>query len=144
MEQGGGQGQEGARARNPSRGEQLLGGRPLMVYVVLAAGLLVLGILLAIVWFSATGGRKTDEPLCPSVSGQEAEAAILAGKVARVDILVDSSNRHFPVLLRFTTVDHKCFNGPQGPAYADENYRLLGMIDFHNQNNDGTGPDIRR
>src|SRR5262245_3917486 len=78
----------GSRARL----EQALGGRPLMVYLVLFAGAGALLVLLMVVWISATGGGDEDTLVCIDIAAADAQAAILAGEVQRLDIVVDREN----------------------------------------------------
>src|SRR5689334_12542707 len=66
------------------RFERSLGGRPLMVYLVLFAGAAVLLILLVIVWVSATGDENDQPPPCFDITVPDAQSAIRDGTVDRV------------------------------------------------------------
>lgn len=116
-----------------ARAEHLLAGRPLMVYVVLAAGVLVLVILLAIVWFSATGNHNKNTEACLTIKTQDAYDAIKSGTVDRIDVVVNQDDpQSFPILLKFTMRNGRCYNGPQGAGSANDNYLLLGKAYFFN------------
>ena len=88
-----------------SRLNDSFGDRPLTVYLVLFAGAATLMLLLGIVWFSATGDGDEDELICTEIAPKDARAAVLAGQIERVNILVDQDdpiNTLTGVQLRFT------------------------------------------
>jgi len=111
-----------------------LGGRPLMVYLVLFAGTAVLLILLVIVWISATGGDDKQRPTCFNIAVNEAEAAILAGDVTRAEVTLDQQQP----LQGLTKIvlyyrDGQCRELPEGADYRGDLYRILGVIAIYNQ-----------
>lgn len=112
---------------------QQLGGRPLMVYLVLFAGAATLLLLLVIVWYSATGGGNDESPLCTAITADEASNAILAGQVERVDVLVDRDDPLSSltlIVLRLT--DGTCRQTAQGADVRGDLYRILGVIELYN------------
>ncbi|MDP9469681.1 MAG: hypothetical protein M3Q71_03310, partial [Chloroflexota bacterium] len=68
--------QQAGLDRARARLERLLGGRPLTVYGVLAAGVGVLLVLLLIIWITAGGGGSDDKaPPCFALDGATARDA---------------------------------------------------------------------
>lgn len=111
--------------------------RPLMVYLVMLAGTAALILLLVIVWISATGNSDDTSPICLEVLAPQARAAILAGEVKRVDIVVDRTHPEFgPSALRLEMSDGACKQLPQGTANLDQNYMIIGVVDVFNSTGD--------
>jgi hypothetical protein len=110
-----------------------LGGRPIMVYLVLVAGAATLLLLLIIVWYSATGGGNDESPLCTAISADDASQLILAGQVGRIDVLVD---RDQPLdsltLIVLRNNDGSCRQTAQGADVRDDLYRILGVVEIYN------------
>ena len=67
----------------------MLGNRPLSVYGVLAAGIAVLLVLLAIIWITATDNDTPEPPVCVNLDAANAQEEILAGRVDRATVLFD-------------------------------------------------------
>lgn len=111
-----------------------LGGRPLMVYLVLFAGTAVLLILLVIVWMSATGGDGEQRPTCFNIPVDEAEAAVLAGDVTRAEVTLDQ-DQPLQGLTKIVLYyrDGQCRELPEGADYRGDLYRILGVIAIYNQ-----------
>jgi hypothetical protein len=128
FDSGNGQG-GGSRARL----EQALGGRPLMVYLVLFAGAGALLVLLMIVWISATGGGDEETPVCLDINATDAQAAILAGNVQRVDIVVDREHPESgPTAVQLEMTDKSCRRLPTGADNRDAAYRVIGVVYVYN------------
>ncbi|MDQ2682028.1 MAG: hypothetical protein M3Y37_00735, partial [Chloroflexota bacterium] len=122
-----------------SRLNNSFGDRPLTVYLVLFAGAATLMLLLGIVWFSATGDGDEDELICTEIAPKDARAAVLAGQIERVNILVDQDdpiNTLTGVQLRFT--DGTCRQTPQGFAVRDDLLGVIGAVDLYNNYADGS------
>lgn len=120
-----------------SRVNESLAGRPLTVYLVLFAGAATLLLLLAVVWISATGGGDQEELICTEIQPADARAAIFAGQVERVNILVDKDDpiRSLTgVQLRYT--DGSCRQTPQGAGVRDELLGIIGAVDLYNNYSD--------
>jgi hypothetical protein len=110
-----------------------LGGRPLMVYLVLFAGAAVLLVLLVIVWISATGGGGEEQPPCFDISPEEAQAAILAGNVERVEIFLDRDQPELgPSVIRLELSDGTCRELPKGADYVSQAYMIVGVVSVYN------------
>jgi hypothetical protein len=127
---------EGSDASGASRNrlEQALGGRPLMVYLVLFAGAGALLVLLMIVWISATGGGEEERPICLDISAADAQAAILAGEVSRVDIVVDREHPDVgPTAVQLELTDQSCRRlAPTGADNRDAAYQVVGVVYVYN------------
>jgi hypothetical protein len=123
----------GSRARF----EQALGGRPLMVYLVLFAGAGALLVLLMVVWISATGGGDEETPVCLDTTVADARAAILAGEVQRVDIVVDRENPETgPSAVQLEMTDKSCRRLPTGADNSNDAYQLIGIVYVYNSTGD--------
>ena len=119
--------------RLKARFNRSMGDRPVMVYLVLLAGAATLLLLLAIVWISATGNNPEERPICTAISTDEASAAILAGQVERINILVDSDDplqTLTGLVLEFT--DGTCRQPAQGADVRGDLYRILGVVEVYN------------
>lgn len=109
------------------------GNRPMVVYLVLVAGAATLLLLLVIVWISATGGGVEERPICTAITTSDAEAAILAGQVERIKVLVD---RDSPletltgIVLELT--DGTCRQPAQGADVRNDLFQILGVVEHYN------------
>jgi hypothetical protein len=126
-----------SRGGTASRIEQALGGRPLMVYLVLFAGAGALLVLLLIVWISATGGGEEEHPICLDINAADAQTAILAGEVTRVDIVVDREHPDAgPTAVQLEMSDQSCRRLPTGADNRDDAYRVVGVVYVYNSTGD--------
>lgn len=120
-----------------------MGGRPLMVYIVLFAGAATLLLLLAVVWISATNNDGDEAEICTEIAPGEAEAAVLDGQVRRIRVLVDQDQ---PVdtltLIELEFMDDACRRTPQGADTRPELFRVLGAVELYNHFNDEAGVKI--
>jgi hypothetical protein len=117
--------------------EASLGGRPLMVYLVLIAGAAVLLILLVIVWISASGGGGEQPPPCFDITVEEAQAAIHDGKVDRVEIFLDRQHPELgPSVIRLDLTDDTCRELPKGVDQVGQAYQIVGFVDVYNNTHD--------
>lgn len=136
----------GPEAPNPSQGqvgidrararlERLLGGRPLTVYGVLAAGAGVLLVLLLIIWITAGGGGGDDDvPPCFTLDAATARDAVLNGEVERVDVTYARDQPSFgPALIRLDKSDGTCISLEQGAKGLDAAYQVIGAVAYYNQ-----------
>jgi hypothetical protein len=119
--------------------ERLLGGRPLSVYGVLAAGVGVLVLLLAIVIITASGDDGGDEqPQCLNVGADDAQSAIEAGQVERITVVSDQDRPEAgPIAVSLNLTDGNCRQLPQGAVLQPELYRILGVAAYYNQSREG-------
>jgi hypothetical protein len=116
-----------------SRLEQLLGERPVMVYVVLFAGSAVLLILLIIVWISATGGDNKQPTICLDIPAPEGQNLIEEGKVTRIDIIADREQPLAgPILIQLELSDNTCRKLPQGADNQAGLYQVIGFVEHYN------------
>jgi hypothetical protein len=119
------------RLRN--RLNQTLGGRPIIVYLVLLAGVATLLLLLAIVWISASGPGSDNRPFCTPIGSSDAQNAILAGEVEQINILVGQQDPLQSLTgMRLELVDGSCRQPAQGADARNDLYFILGVADFYN------------
>lgn len=127
----------------------MLGNRPLSVYGVLAAGIAVLLVLLAIIWITATDNDTPEPPVCVNLDVANAQEEILAGRVDRATVLFDpdvvspDNVRFGPAAVRLDLLDGSCFNLPQGLVGRDVAYQIVGIIDFYNTTTDNQRVRLR-
>jgi len=113
--------------------DRRIGGRPLMVYLVLFAGAATLFLLLIIVWISATGGGESEQPICLDIAKQDAINQVYAGSVKRVNVLIDEANPALgPFALQLDMSDGSCRKLPQGADNQSGMLELLGAVEFSN------------
>jgi len=106
--------------------DRRIGGRPLMVYLVLFAGAATLLLLLIIVWISATGGGESEQPICLDIAKQDAISQVYSGSVKRVNVLIDEANPTLgPSALQLDMSDGSCRKLPQG---ADNQSGMLEVL----------------
>ena len=114
-----------------------LGGRPLTVYGVLAAGAAVLLILLAIIWITATGDSNSDRPNCLPIAPPDALTAVARDQVDRINITADrvKAEERGPILVGLDLLDETCrfLEVPNGQADA---LLVIGSVSFHNSASD--------
>jgi hypothetical protein len=117
--------------------ERRFGERPYLVYAALAAGALVLLILLMIVWLSTNDGDG-DQPLCLDLSVDDAQSAILSGKVKRADVLLDEDQpMHGLTAIQLELEEGECRKLPEGADNRNALYQILGLIELYNQEGEG-------
>lgn len=116
--------------------ERVLGDRPLSVYGVLAAGVLVLVVLLAIIWITATGGNGDDaaDTQCFEITVEEAQVTIERGEVAQVRITTAQEGPELPIAALLELTDQSCRYLPEGAANRNGMLLVLGAADFFNRN----------
>lgn len=113
--------------------DRRIGGRPLMVYLVLFAGAATLFLLLIIVWISATGGGEGEQPICLDIAKDEAISQVYAGSVKRVNVLIDEANPTLgPFALQLDMSDGSCRKLPQGVGNQSGMLEVLGAVEFSN------------
>jgi len=117
----------------------LLGGRPLSVYGVLAAGVGVLVLLLAVVVITATGDNGQGEaPTCLPFTADEAQDLIEAGQVERITGVSDQEHPEVgPVAVEVGLTDGNCRYLPQGAITQPDLYRIIGVAAYYNQSQEG-------
>ena len=112
-------------------------GRPFSVYVILFGGVAALVILLFVVYLSSDRSIP-DQPICSTISVDDAQAAVLEGRIRGVTIAYDdeaeppSAANWGPVLVRINYNDGQCANLPQGITQQDRLYQLIGTIQVYN------------
>lgn len=119
--------------RMRQRLERGLGGRPLMVYIVLIAGAAVLLILLAIVWISATDEQSDNPQPCFDITVGEAQDAIRTGTVTQVEIFLDQDQPELgPSVIRLSLTDGTCRELPKGADNLALAYQIVGFVEVFN------------
>lgn len=122
-------------------------GRPKAVYVVLAIGVVSLLVLLLVIYFSSDRDLP-EQPICTTVSVEDAQTAVLEGRISRITLAYDdtaappSASNWGPVLARLDYTDGQCANLPQGIMRQDEIYMLLGTITVFNDITESTQVEI--
>lgn len=112
-------------------------GRPFSVYVILFGGVAALVILLFVVYLSSDRSIP-DQPICSTISVDEAQTAVLEGRIRGITIAYDdeaeppSASNWGPVLVRISYNDGQCANLPQGITQQDRLYQLIGTIQVYN------------
>lgn len=112
-------------------------GRPKSVYVILVAGVLSLLVLLLVVYLTSSPAIP-DQPICSMVSLEQAQNAVLEGRIRGVTVAYDdtaeppSADNWGPVLIRMSYTDGQCANLPQGITQQDRLYQLIGVIQIYN------------
>jgi hypothetical protein len=107
--------------------------RPRAVYVVLAIGVVSLLVLLLVIYFSSDRDLP-EQPICTAVSVEEAQRAVLEGRISRITLAYDdtaappSAENWGPVLARLDYTDGQCGNLPQGIMQQEGIYLVLGTI----------------
>lgn len=112
-------------------------GRPKSVYVILFGGVAALVILLFVVYLSSDRSIP-DQPICSTISVDNAQSAVLEGRIRGITIAYDdeaeppSAENWGPVLVRLSYNDGQCANLPQGIVQQDRLYQLIGTIQVYN------------
>lgn len=112
-------------------------GRPKSVYVILFGGVAALVILLFVVYMSSDRSIP-DQPICSTISIDNAQGAVLEGRIRGITIAYDdeaeppSATNWGPVLVRLSYNDGQCANLPQGIVQQDRLYQLIGTIQVYN------------
>ena len=113
--------------------ERVLGGRPLSVYGVLAAGVAVLVILLGIIVITATGGPDNPgTPLCVQTNADDARLLVYRGQVRQIDVVTVPERPNVSVGVRLESVDDTCYELPQGLANQAAHEAVLGAAQLYN------------
>lgn len=130
-------GEELPADRLKARVNESLGDRPFTVYLVLFAGAATLLLLLAVVWISATGDDDTENLFCTEISPADARAAVMAGRVDEVNVLVDSDRpRESLTGIRLRFSDLSCRETRQGADIRDQLYGIIGAVSVYNNFSD--------
>ena len=113
--------------------EQEVGGRPLILYLLVVAGLAVLVLLGIIIWVSARGEGRSAQAICLDIAPHEAVAQVLDGNVDGVYVIIDRNLPELgPAALQLEMSDNTCRVTPQGMEHRDEMLQVLGAIEFTN------------
>jgi hypothetical protein len=124
-----------ASERGSGRG---FGGRPLSVYLVLAAGLAVLAVLLALVVLTGRDDDGPQPPICLPVTPEEAERDVNGGLVAQVNVLTEEGRPETgPLAVTLDLGDDTCHELPKGVRAQPDLYRLIGLVTVYNQTRAG-------
>ncbi len=113
--------------------EQEVGGRPLILYLLMAAGLAVLLLLAIIIWVSARGDGRSAQAICLDIDPQEAINQVLNGNVGAVYVIVDRDHPELgPAAIQLEMSDRTCRITPQGVDHRDSMLQVLGAIEYTN------------
>lgn len=123
-------------------------GRPMSVYGILAAGVTALLILLVVIYLTASDRGDPDQPICTTITPEQASLAVRDRQAERLTIAYDdeietpTSERWGPVLARLDYVDGQCANLPQGIANQADVYEIVGVINVYNEITENTQVQI--
>ncbi|MCO5214944.1 MAG: hypothetical protein M9953_03230 [Thermomicrobiales bacterium] len=112
-------------------------GRPRSVYVILFGGVALLVVLLIIVYLSSDRSIP-DQPICSSVTIEQAQTAVLEGRIRGITVAYDdtveppSAWNWGPVLMRVSYTDGQCAILPQGIEHRNGLYQVIGAITVYN------------
>lgn len=114
--------------------EQRIGGRPLILYLVIVAGVGALVLLLVIIIVSATKDDSSNQATCLDISPHDAASEIFAGNVEKATITIDDEQSQLgPVAVRLEFKDNGgCRSLPQGVDNRDGMLQILGAIEYAN------------
>ena len=116
----------------------LLGGRPFSIYLVLAAGLAVLLLLLALVVLTGRDDQGPQPPICLPIAPDQAERALTRGQVAQVNVLTEEGRPETgPLAVTLDLTDGNCRELPKGIQSQPDFYRLIGIVTVYNQTRAG-------
>ena len=113
--------------------EQEVGGRPLILYLLMAAGLAVLLLLAIIIWVSARGDGRSAQAICLDIDPNDAITQVLNGQVDSVYVIVDRDHPELgPAAVQLQMSDGTCRITPQGVDHRDSMLQVLGAIEYTN------------
>jgi hypothetical protein len=113
--------------------EQEVGGRPLILYLLMAAGMAVLVLLAIIIWVSARGDGRTAQAICLDIEPMEAVNQVMSGNVDAVYVIIDQNQPQLgPAALQLEMSDKTCRVTPQGMDHRDSMLQVLGAIEYSN------------
>lgn len=117
--------------------EQRIGGRPLILYLVIVAGVGALLLLLVIIIVSATKDDSNNQSTCLDISPHDAVSEIFAGNVEKATITIDNEQSQLgPVAIKIEFKDNGgCRSLPQGVDNRDGMLQILGAIEYANSIN---------
>jgi hypothetical protein len=126
--------EEGPSSWWRDRLEQRIGGRPLILYLVIIAGVGALVLLLVIIIVSATKDGDNNQSTCLDISPHDAVAQIFAGNVEKATITIDNEQNELgPVAITIEFKDNGgCRTLPQGIDNRDGMLQILGAIEYAN------------
>lgn len=123
------------RPQRGSRGDE--DGRPKSVYIILFGGVALLAVLLIVVYLSSDRSIP-DQPICSTVTIEQAQTAVLEGRIRGITVAYDdtveppSAWNWGPVLMRISYTDGQCAILPQGIERQDGLYQVIGAITVYN------------
>ena len=123
-------------------------GRPTAVYVILFGGVAALVILLFVIYLSSDRSIP-DQPICSTISVDQAQTAVLEGRIRGITIAYDdtaeppSAPNWGPVLVRVNYTDGQCANLPQGIMQQDRLYQLIGTVTMYNDATENQKVEIK-
>jgi hypothetical protein len=117
--------------------EQRIGGRPLILYLVIVAGVGALLLLLVIIIVSATKDDDSKQSTCLDIAPHDAVSEIFAGNVDKATITIDNEQSELgPVAIKLEFKDNGgCRALPQGVDNRDGMLQILGAIEYANSIN---------
>ncbi|MCA9833123.1 MAG: hypothetical protein KC435_04205 [Thermomicrobiales bacterium] len=123
-------------------------GRPKSVYIILFGGVAALVVLLFVIYFSSDRSIP-DQPICSTVSVNQAQTAVLEGRVRGITVAYDdtveppSAENWGPVLVRVSYTDGQCAILPQGITQQNGLYQFIGTITIYNDITENQAVEIK-
>lgn len=123
-------------------------GRPKSVYIILFGGVAALVVLLFVIYFSSDRSIP-DQPICSTVSINQAQTAVREGRVRGITVAYDdtieppSADNWGPVLIRVSYTDGQCAILPQGIAQQNGLYQFIGTITIYNDITENQAVEIK-
>lgn len=114
-------------------------GRPMGVYLILAAGVLTLVALMLAVYLWSGDRTREDQPICTTIDAAQARQAVVDGQVERFTLTYSAvietpdADGWGPVQASLNYSDGRCAYLPQGVSNQQALYAILGAITFYNE-----------
>ena len=123
-------------------------GRPMGVYLILAAGVLTLIALMLAVYLWSGDRTREDQPICTTIDANQARQAVIEGEIERFTLTYSSvietpdADGWGPVQASLNYTDGRCAYLPQGVSNQQALYAILGAITFYNETTDGARVEV--
>ncbi len=123
-------------------------GRPMGVYLILAAGVLTLVALMLGVYLWSGDRTREEQPICTTIDGPQARQAVVDGQVERFTLTYSAvietpeAEGWGPVQASLNYADGRCAYLPQGVSNQQALYAILGAITFYNETTDGAQIEV--
>lgn len=123
-------------------------GRPMGVYLILAAGVLTLIALMLAVYIWSGNRTREDRPICTTIDIAQAQQAVVDGQIERFTLTFSAAietpdaDGWGPVQASLNYTDGRCAYLPQGVSNQQALYAILGAITFYNETTDAAQIEV--